>query len=141
MVSRRAEDHGGGGQEQTINGGHPPLVDDAITSPYYIGYSYYRFLALDNISSMPARDYKFLEQEGCLHVPIPLVLDVFVRQYFLHMHSMLPILDEGNFWDVYNQRFETPSPSRTISLLILQTMLFASCNVSLILADRKREPH
>jgi hypothetical protein len=96
----------------------------------YIGYSYYQFLALDNVGSIPIQDYQFLELQGCLHIPVRSILDIFVEQYFLHMHPMLPILDEGMFWDIYSQNPHARERSRKISLLVFQAMLFACCNVS-----------
>lgn len=97
----------------------------------YIGYSYYQFLALSNVGSIPIQDYQFLELQGCLHVPVCSILDIFVEQYFLHMHPMLPILDEGMFWDTYSQSPNSRERDRKFSLLVFQAMLFACCNVSL----------
>ncbi|KAL2851928.1 hypothetical protein BJY01DRAFT_244862 [Aspergillus pseudoustus] len=117
----------------------PSLIDDAVSSSHYIGYSYYQFLAVDNIPHIPAREYQFLEHQGCLHVPVRPILDVFVRQYFLHMHPMLPIHDEGVFWDIYDQQTSNAETCRTISLLVFQAMLFSCCNVSLVMWHRLEE--
>ncbi|KAL4808372.1 fungal-specific transcription factor domain-containing protein [Aspergillus unguis] len=112
-------------EEQEKEAAEDPSPD--AVSPNYIGHSYYQFLTVNNVSAMPAQDYRFLELQGCLQVPIRRILNVFVREYFLHMHPMLPILDEGAFWDIYNQRPESKSNGQ-ISLLLFQSMLFASCN-------------
>ncbi|KAM5346048.1 hypothetical protein ACJ41O_009053 [Fusarium nematophilum] len=102
--------------------------DDPVSAAYYIGYSYYQFLVISNMSSIPPQDLQFLELKGCLHVLRPQILDQFVRQYFLHMHPMLPILDEGTFWDVYTQRASSRKPHQKISLLLFQAMMFACCS-------------
>lgn len=131
---------------ESHNEGHEGTTDGIFSvpgtgsSPSYIGYSYYQFLAINNIASIPAQDYQFLELQGCLHVPVLPVLDIFIHHYFLHMHPVLPILDEGAFWDRYDQRPNGREPDSKISLLLFQTMLFACCNVSLILLTLSRPP-
>lgn len=70
------------------------------------------------------RDLGFLEAQGCFRLPTESVLDEFIRLYFLHVHPMLPLLHEGEFWDAYESGNER-------SPLLLQAMMFASCTVSL----------
>lgn len=88
-------------------------------------YCYYPFLAVNNIHGIPHQDVNFLEQQGCFRVPVRPVLDDFLQQYFLHVHSFLPLVNEGDFWEMYY----TPSgqPKQQLSLFLLQAMLFASC--------------
>ncbi|RSL82131.1 hypothetical protein CEP52_017038, partial [Fusarium oligoseptatum] len=102
--------------------------DDPVPAACYISYSYYQFLVISNISSLAEQDFQFLELQGCLHVLRPQILDQFVRQYFLHMHPMLPLLDEGAFWDAYTQRAGCREPRQKISLLLFQAMMFACCS-------------
>lgn len=91
-------------------------------------YSYYPFLTIGNLPNIPPQDVNYLELQGCLRVPTRRILDEFVQQYFLHVHPLLPMLNEGDFWDMYCG----PGPANdTISLLLLHSMLFASCNVRL----------
>jgi len=92
-------------------------------------FSFYRFLELRDLPSLPPEDVKFLELKGCLHVPTGPILDEFVRQYFLHVHPCLPVIDEAQFWQMYSPRGAGPGRNRTISLFIFQAMLFASCAV------------
>ncbi|KAL7904916.1 fungal-specific transcription factor domain-containing protein [Trichoderma velutinum] len=87
-------------------------------------YSHYPFLSAPNIHTIPHEDLNFLEQQGCLRVPIRPILDEFIQQYFLHVHPFLPLLDEGDFWEMYDI---TEHPQTCISLLLFQAMLFASC--------------
>ncbi|KPM44101.1 hypothetical protein AK830_g2484 [Neonectria ditissima] len=44
------------------------------------------------------------------------------------MHPILPILDEGDFWETYGQLPHWRMLNRRISLLLFQAMLFACCN-------------
>ncbi|KAL0768881.1 hypothetical protein CaCOL14_008189 [Colletotrichum acutatum] len=97
-------------------------------SLWYNSYAYYQFLVLTNLSSMPPQDYRFLEQQGCLHIPVPTILDDFVRDYFLYVHPILPIIDERAFWDIYSQRSKSQPCGDKVSLLLFQSMLFSCCN-------------
>lgn len=92
-------------------------------------YSFHRFLDLKDLSRLPPEDVKYLEMKGCLHVPTGPVLDEFIRQYFLHVHPCLPMLNEAEFWDMYNNQFDQSRKRRTISLFTFQAMMFASCSV------------
>ncbi|KAF5968516.1 cutinase transcription factor 1 beta [Fusarium coicis] len=90
----------------------------------HITYTYYPFLALDMPGLEPS-DVHYLESQMCLSVPTPDVLDDFIREYFLHVHPGLPLLDEADFWAVYSGDKE-PCGESTISLFLFQAMLFAA---------------
>jgi len=77
------------------------------------------------------QDLQFLVSQGCFIVPQRAALDDFLRQYFLHVHPMLPILNEKDFWLSYNSvegdvEYEMP-------MLVLQGVLFISSGVSKVL--------
>lgn len=93
-------------------------------------YTYYPFITLDNLSTCSPHDVEFLEAEGCFHLPTRQIMDQIVRQYFLHVHPLLPILNEGDFWDMYHSK--ASGTSATISLLVMQAVMFVSCNVSVV---------
>ncbi|EXA34695.1 hypothetical protein FOVG_14112 [Fusarium oxysporum f. sp. pisi HDV247] len=100
-----------------------------ITGPNtrsHITYSYYPFLIFD-MSGLEPDDIRYLESRSCLSVPTPDALDDFIREYFLHVHPGLPLLDEAQFWAVYSGDKE-PCGEPTISLFLFQAMLFASCS-------------
>ncbi|KAF5596705.1 cutinase transcription factor 1 beta [Fusarium pseudocircinatum] len=67
----------------------------------HITYSYYPFLTVDMFGLEPD-DVYYLESRNCLSVPTPDALDDFIREYFLHVHPGLPLLDESQFWAVYS---------------------------------------
>lgn len=96
-------------------------------NPGTVLYCHYPFLAIANIHSIPPQDVNFLELQGCLRVPIRPLLDLFVQQYFLHVHPILPLINEGEFWRLYFPDTDTP-PSKPVSLMVFQAILFASCN-------------
>jgi hypothetical protein len=79
---------------------------------------------------LSCEDIAFLNKKGCFQLPQNLLLNGFVRKYFLYVHPFLPFLDEGTFWDIYCQRQSAKLNNETIPLLILQANLFASCSVN-----------
>ncbi|KAH6695137.1 fungal-specific transcription factor domain-containing protein [Plectosphaerella plurivora] len=96
--------------------------------PPYVSYVRLGFLTVTNLPAMLPEDIRFLDGQNCLQVPSPKSLDVFVRQYFRYLHPILPIIDEGAFWDMYERRSNATKRDGTISLLLFQAMLFACCN-------------
>lgn len=92
-------------------------------------FSFYSFLKLPDLSNLPPEDVKFLEMKGCLHVPTRPILDEFIRQYFLHVHPCLPLLNEADFWRIYRGKQDRPGKDTSISLFTFQAILFASCAV------------
>lgn len=94
-----------------------------------ITYCYYPFLRISNLHSLISKEATHLEAKGCFRVPIRPILDHFVRGYFLHVHPMMPILEEEEFWDMYEHQQGTEK-SNQIPLILLQSMIFASCSVS-----------
>ncbi|KAH8682212.1 hypothetical protein BX600DRAFT_492282 [Xylariales sp. PMI_506] len=92
-----------------------------------ITYSYYPFLAINNLHNIPPQDVNYLESQGCLRVPTREILDEFVKQYFLHVHTMLPMINEGDFWDMYGH-YGHGGNGEKMSLLVFQSMLFVSSN-------------
>ncbi|KAJ2905581.1 Cutinase transcription factor 1 beta [Zalerion maritima] len=97
-------------------------------SSQYVPYSHYRFLSTRAISSLPPQDFQFLQDQGSLSLPGRPILNDFVWQYFLHVHPMLPIFDEAEFWDLYSNNAASNKPRDRISLLVFQAMLFSCCN-------------
>ncbi|KAG9495512.1 hypothetical protein J7337_013761 [Fusarium musae] len=83
------------------------------------------------MSGLEPDDVYYLESRNCLSVPTPDALDHFTREYFLHVHPGLPLLDEAQFWAVYSGDKE-PCGGPTISLFLFQAMLFASCSTSVL---------
>ncbi|RMJ18210.1 hypothetical protein BHE90_007229 [Fusarium euwallaceae] len=89
-------------------------------------FSSYPFLALDDLSGVPEQDVQFLELNGCFHLPLRPIQEEFIHQYFLYIHPCYPLMDEGEFWAMYLDRDRRRGREKTMSLLLLQAMLFAS---------------
>ncbi|ERS96854.1 hypothetical protein HMPREF1624_07063 [Sporothrix schenckii ATCC 58251] len=112
-----------------VGGAAPWAAEQRLNTSADITYSYYPFLAISNISGILPQDVNYLELQGCLRVPTRSILDEFVQQYFLHVHPLLPLFNEGDFWELYCQQgTSSVSSGGRLSLLVFQALLFATCN-------------
>jgi hypothetical protein len=93
----------------------------------------YTFVDSRQLHSLPSEDLAFLASKDCLTLPGPDAIEEFVEQYFKRIHPLVPVLDEAEFWRIYSSN-QTSGPK--ISLFVLQSLLFASCPVKLILLFR-----
>lgn len=92
-----------------------------------VTFSYYPFLEANNLHNILPQDVSYLELQGCFRVPIKTLMDEFVKQYFLYIHPMTPILNEGRVWEMYGAQ---PAGPDRLSLLVCQAVLFSACSVS-----------
>ncbi|KAK7718374.1 hypothetical protein SLS64_002326 [Diaporthe eres] len=92
-----------------------------------ITYTYYPFIEVNNLSAIPPQDVNYLDLQGCLRVPTKTILDEFVKQFFLHVHPIMPLLNEGDFWEMYASQSQGTHVSTRISLLMIHAMLFSVC--------------
>ncbi|KAJ5601229.1 Transcription factor [Penicillium lagena] len=116
-------------------GKHPPPAahlpvhlgksTDKSEGPRYsnVAYSEYDFIDSYSLSSLPPEDMQFLASKCSLTLPEKDAMDEFVHQYFRHIHPVVPVLDEGEFWRIYEG---DPGPDR-LSIFVFQAVLFASC--------------
>ncbi|KAF4420586.1 cutinase transcription factor 1 beta [Fusarium acutatum] len=99
--------------------------DAGSTKDGVVLYSYFQFLRVGNLHAIPYQDVTYLEAQGCLHVPNPLTLDAFMKAYFTYSHVFIPLIDEGEFWEMFSPAANSSSRA-TMSLLVLRAMLFAT---------------
>lgn len=97
----------------------------------------YAFLDCAALERLEPVDLAYLRESGALHLPSRDVINVFVKEYFLHVHPMLPLLEERSFWKALNCISEDGGRSdfKGISLFLFQAVLAASSIVSAF------EPH
>ncbi|KAF5650035.1 cutinase transcription factor 1 beta [Fusarium sp. NRRL 52700] len=72
-------------------------------------------------------DFHHLNAQGCLRVPSKPILDEFIRHYFLYIHPLLPLINEADFWNAYDPTPNSTTTGTPVSMLLLQSMMFASC--------------
>ena len=89
-------------------------------------FHYYEFLDLKSLSKVQQDDVRYLEFTGSLHIPARSVLDEIVREYFLHVHPVLPVVDERTFWTMYDDSMMDLDRPGKLSLFVFQSMLFAA---------------
>jgi hypothetical protein len=73
---------------------------------------------------MPNDDIGACNKDDYLSIPKRHLLDELIREYFLHVHPNLPVIDEADFWDTYNGTITS-----SISVMCLHAMMFAACSV------------
>lgn len=108
----------------------PPFEEpsEPVRSELKALYSSMPFLRTLNMRDC---DFNHLFAQGCLRVPSKPILDEFIRHYFLYIHPLLPLLNEADFWNAYDPiPSNTANPGTPVSMLLLQSMMFASCTVS-----------
>lgn len=79
-------------------------------------------------------DLMHMTSAKCFNVPTGELLCELIEHYFLNVHPMLPLLDEKDyrgFHTVEKIRAQVPI-GREVSLLLLQAIMFVSCEVSAI---------
>jgi hypothetical protein len=75
---------------------------------------------------LQTHDYVYLEAKGVFDVPSTDVCDALVRDYFHHVHALLPVIDAGNFLSQYVSRGVS-----SMNLLLLWSVFLAAANVGL----------
>ncbi|KAH7317793.1 hypothetical protein BKA65DRAFT_515202 [Rhexocercosporidium sp. MPI-PUGE-AT-0058] len=92
-------------------------------------FSYFDFIEAETFSHIAPEDFKFLEFKGCFHLPARPILNELVKEYFLHVHPVLPVIDERSFWEMYFPREGSGKRSTNpkIPLFVFRARLFVSC--------------
>ncbi|KAI6757066.1 hypothetical protein HG530_011664 [Fusarium avenaceum] len=91
-----------------------------------ITFAYYPFLCINNLSSLRTDDINYLESQGCLRVPESSCLDDLVRAFFRYAHPILPVVNEAEFWSIYDP-LTSGSRASQIPVILLSAMLFVAC--------------
>lgn len=96
----------------------------------HVPFSYYSFIRAEGLSLATAADVRFLESNGCLHLPSRTILSKLLQQYFLYVHPFLPLLSEREIWLMFTQTSRESECSKEVSLCVFQALLFACSSVS-----------
>lgn len=115
---------------------HPPYAPRSTsrnipqTQPINVLFTHYSFLAVEPLSHIPSEDFNYLEAKGCFHLPSRPILDEFIKEYFLHVHPTLPILNERLMWEMFLGEGRIGLSTNKFPLFLFRSILFASCSVS-----------
>ncbi|KAJ3460955.1 hypothetical protein MRS44_011822 [Fusarium solani] len=93
----------------------------------FVIFSSYSFISADTLWSLDKEDMAFLEHRRCLYLPARAAMDEFVQQYFLHVHPTLPLINEQDFWAMYNAQPAEAMSTGRLSLVVAQAMIFLAC--------------
>ncbi|XEU97335.1 hypothetical protein FSHL1_002621 [Fusarium sambucinum] len=91
-----------------------------------ITFSYYPFLCINNLSSLHTEDVKYLESQGCFKVPESSCLDDLIQTFFHYTHPILPVINEAEFWSIYDPLTSDGNTTR-LPVILLSAMLFVAC--------------
>ncbi|UKZ79822.1 hypothetical protein TrVFT333_007584 [Trichoderma virens FT-333] len=97
-----------GYDKTTIFGLQPPTRS--------VPYSNYNFVDAGYLNQLSHIDVKYLTEKGCLTLPSDSLLEEFFHQYFSHIHPIIPLLSEAEFW----------AADARIPLLLIRAILFIS---------------
>jgi hypothetical protein len=101
------------------------------TNNSFVPFSTYQFLQPNDLEHISPEDISFLEEQSCFQIPSRPMLDEFVAHYFLHVHPIIPMIEEGDFWDSYTKAEQDRDPNLLqLSLTLFQCMLFSVASVS-----------
>lgn len=117
-----------GGQLKERSDSYNAFLEQTPVSIEDIGYSSHDtlpFIRSPELGHVSALDIRFMQLNGCFDLPPMPILNEFIRIYFLHVHPIMPLLDEGDFWESFSC-----TNGEKISLLVFQAMVFAACAVS-----------
>ncbi|CAG9989424.1 unnamed protein product [Clonostachys byssicola] len=89
-----------------------------------VSYTRYPFIILNNLRSLGPEDVAYLASQDCLVIPTGETLDHFLEMYFLHVHPLLPMINEGNFWKLYCHG--PCEETDKVPLVLFQAILFAA---------------
>ncbi|KAL6817269.1 hypothetical protein J3E69DRAFT_345034 [Trichoderma sp. SZMC 28015] len=92
----------------TIFGLQPPARSVPYTNYYFVDPGY--------LNQLSHTDVKYLTEKGCLSLPSDTLLEEFFHQYFSHIHPIIPLLSEAEFW----------AAEARIPLLLIRAILFIS---------------
>ncbi|PNP85303.1 hypothetical protein FNYG_01362 [Fusarium nygamai] len=90
-----------------------------------ITFAYYPFLCINNLSSLHTDDINYLDSQGCFKVPDSSCLDNMVRAFFQHAHPILPVVNEAEFWSIYDPLTSADKTGR-IPVILLSATLFVT---------------
>ncbi|KAL3588271.1 hypothetical protein FPOAC2_10424 [Fusarium poae] len=91
-----------------------------------ITFAYYPFLCIHNLSSLHTDDVKYLESQGCFKVPESICLDYLIRTFFRYAHPIFPVINEAEFWSVYDPLASDDNATR-LPVILISAMMFVAC--------------
>lgn len=133
LIPRLSQSHGHANINNRLPFPQNPSIHLRGSWLWFKEYPFLDWAALDRLEPV---DLAYLRESGALYLPSRDVVNVFVKEYFLHVHPMLPLIEERSFWKALNCISDDGGRSnfKGISLFLFQAVLAASSIVSGVLA-------
>ncbi|ENI00588.1 hypothetical protein COCC4DRAFT_205615 [Bipolaris maydis ATCC 48331] len=98
----------------------------------FVHFSSYQCIEVFDLTRVEPFAALLLEEYGCFYVPAKPILYEFIRQYFLHIHPVLPVMDEVKFLDMFHTNTVIRPCQEQVPLFLFHAILFLASSVGLI---------
>jgi hypothetical protein len=88
-----------------------------------IAFQAYPFIGFEFLSRLNQDEICYLDSQSCFRLPVASPWQGMLHAYFEHINPLVPVLDEAGFWRTVRDN----GASSTLSLFIVQAILFAAC--------------
>ncbi|KAL3492720.1 fungal-specific transcription factor domain-containing protein [Aspergillus germanicus] len=98
----------------------PSITAAAATD---IAFQAYPFIRSEFLSRLNQDEICYLDSQSCFRLPVASPWQGMLHAYFEHINPLVPVLDEAGFWQTVREN----GASSTLSLFVVQAILFAAC--------------
>ncbi|KAL2801104.1 fungal-specific transcription factor domain-containing protein [Aspergillus keveii] len=88
-----------------------------------IAFQAYPFIRSEFLSRLNQDEICYLDSQSCFRLPVASPWQGMLHAYFEHINPLVPVLDEASFWQTVREN----GASSTLSLFVVQAILFAAC--------------
>lgn len=116
----------------SISKAHASFKGSSTTgNEMYVHFSHYQYIEAYDLSRIEPSAALLLEEYACFQVPSRPILDEFVRHYFLHIHPVLPIMDEVEFLDMFRTEDIARPCEAQVPLFLFHAIIFIASSVGI----------
>ncbi|KAK2933519.1 Zn2-C6 fungal-type DNA-binding domain [Fusarium oxysporum f. sp. vasinfectum] len=95
-------------------------------SETFVHFSHYQCIEAYDLDRIEPSAALLLEEYACFQVPARPILDEFIRHYFLHIHPVLPVMDEVEFLGMFRTKNVTRPCEAQVPLFLFHAILFVA---------------
>ncbi|KAL3452144.1 fungal-specific transcription factor domain-containing protein [Aspergillus insuetus] len=100
-----------------------PSTAAAAAAATDIAFQAYPFIRSEFLLRLNQDEICYLDSQSCFRLPVASPWQGMLHAYFEHINPLVPVLDEAGFW----QTVREIGASSTLSLFVVQAILFAAC--------------
>ncbi|KAJ0415088.1 fungal-specific transcription factor domain-containing protein [Aspergillus carlsbadensis] len=105
----------------------PAPIPSSSTTATDIAFQAYPFIRSEFLSRLDQDEICYLDSQSCFRLPVASPWQGMLHAYFEHINPLVPVLDEAGFWRTVRGNGADSSSSSTLSLFVVQAILFAAC--------------